>query len=129
MDLQKKLNVFFEYIRQPFQFPNKFLEGQDQKYKIEINSSTPDSDSRTTEKIINISSSFELDMEYCSVSVHHSATIGSINSIQHVFEYIHCDTISPLATNVYGNKNQLHFVDAFSKFCILVPVFTITVLS
>ncbi|KAL0226871.1 hypothetical protein P9112_014195 [Eukaryota sp. TZLM1-RC] len=46
---------------------------------------------------------------------------GSLNSAKRTFEYLHCDSIGPLAPDVAGFKYIIHFVDAFSKFSILVP--------
>ncbi|KAL0210036.1 hypothetical protein P9112_010120 [Eukaryota sp. TZLM1-RC] len=54
---------------------------------------------------------------------------GSPNSVKRPFEYLHCDTIGSLSTGSYGNKYILHFVDAFSKLSILIPVADITALT
>ncbi|KAL0226635.1 hypothetical protein P9112_013959 [Eukaryota sp. TZLM1-RC] len=54
---------------------------------------------------------------------------GSLNSAKRPFEYLHCDTIGPLTVDSYGNKYVIHFVDAFSKFSILVPVADVTALT
>ncbi|KAL0218925.1 hypothetical protein P9112_004578 [Eukaryota sp. TZLM1-RC] len=54
---------------------------------------------------------------------------GSLNSAKRPFEYLHCDTIGPLSVDSYGNKYVIHFVDAFSKFSILVTVADVTALT
>ncbi|KAL0215522.1 hypothetical protein P9112_007706 [Eukaryota sp. TZLM1-RC] len=46
---------------------------------------------------------------------------GSLNSVRRPFESIHCDSIGPLPVDSYGYRYIVHFVDAFSKFSILVP--------
>ncbi|KAL0209965.1 hypothetical protein P9112_010049 [Eukaryota sp. TZLM1-RC] len=57
------------------------------------------------------------------------SSTGSLNSVKRPFEYHHCDTIGPLSVDSYGNKYAIHFVDAFSKFSILVPVADMTALT
>ncbi|KAL0223189.1 hypothetical protein P9112_002579 [Eukaryota sp. TZLM1-RC] len=49
------------------------------------------------------------------------SSTGSLNSVRRPFESLHCDSIGPLSAYTYGYKYIVHFVDAFSKFSILVP--------
>ncbi|KAL0215816.1 hypothetical protein P9112_008000 [Eukaryota sp. TZLM1-RC] len=49
------------------------------------------------------------------------SSTGSLNSVRRPFESIHCDSIGPLPVDSYGYRYIVHFVDAFSKFSILVP--------
>ncbi|KAL0218956.1 hypothetical protein P9112_004609 [Eukaryota sp. TZLM1-RC] len=49
------------------------------------------------------------------------SSTGSLNSVRRPFESLHCDSIGPLSADTYGNKYIVHFVDAFSKFSVLVP--------
>ncbi|KAL0224184.1 hypothetical protein P9112_003574 [Eukaryota sp. TZLM1-RC] len=49
------------------------------------------------------------------------SSTGSVNSAHRPFEYLNCDCIGPLPLDVTGSKYVIHFVDAFSQFCILVP--------
>ncbi|KAL0220028.1 hypothetical protein P9112_005681 [Eukaryota sp. TZLM1-RC] len=49
------------------------------------------------------------------------SSTGSLNSVRRPFESLHCDSIGPLSADTYGYKYVVHFVDAFSKFSILVP--------
>ncbi|KAL0207837.1 hypothetical protein P9112_010424 [Eukaryota sp. TZLM1-RC] len=46
---------------------------------------------------------------------------GSLNSVRRPFESLYCNSIGPLSVDTYGYKYIVHFVDAFSKFSILVP--------
>ncbi|KAL0226577.1 hypothetical protein P9112_013901 [Eukaryota sp. TZLM1-RC] len=45
----------------------------------------------------------------------------SLNSIRRPFESLHCDSIGLLSADTCGYKYKVYFVDAFSKFSILVP--------
>ncbi|KAL0206187.1 hypothetical protein P9112_001494 [Eukaryota sp. TZLM1-RC] len=47
---------------------------------------------------------------------------GSLSRSRRPFEYLHCDTIGPFSPDSNSNKYVLHFVDAFTKYSILVPV-------
>ncbi|KAL0208768.1 hypothetical protein P9112_011355 [Eukaryota sp. TZLM1-RC] len=49
------------------------------------------------------------------------SSTGSLNSVRRPFESLHCDSIGPLSVDSYGYRYIVHFVDAFSKFSILVP--------
>ncbi|KAL0226587.1 hypothetical protein P9112_013911 [Eukaryota sp. TZLM1-RC] len=48
------------------------------------------------------------------------SSTGSLNSAHRPFGYLHCDCIGPLPLDVDESKYVIHFVDAFSKFSILV---------
>ncbi|KAL0223109.1 hypothetical protein P9112_002499 [Eukaryota sp. TZLM1-RC] len=49
------------------------------------------------------------------------STTGALGSASRLFRYLHCDCIGPLPFDVAGQKYIVHFVDAFTKFSILVP--------
>ncbi|KAL0210764.1 hypothetical protein P9112_009062 [Eukaryota sp. TZLM1-RC] len=49
------------------------------------------------------------------------SSTGSLHSVCRPFESLHCDSIGSLSADIYVYKYIVHFVDAFSKFCILVP--------
>ncbi|KAL0213676.1 hypothetical protein P9112_005860 [Eukaryota sp. TZLM1-RC] len=49
------------------------------------------------------------------------SSTGCLNSVRRPFESLHCDSIGFLSVDSYGYRYIVHFVDAFSKFSILVP--------